>query len=163
MDVSLFALCFCVSSRNAARGRKLGLAVGKGVGLKKIERNNLQNSSPAPPCSSPSLTLTSKHLHSHSGYSSSGNATGSSLPFKKFKPFNGVPAGQLDTGICAGFAFDLALAPRASSAGEGVRGLENGCARPVDVAAGVPPVRGDAVVSGANWREEDEKERDIED
>jgi hypothetical protein len=44
------------------------------------------------------------------------------------------------------FAFGFNPVPRDTGFGVGDRGFEKGCAIPVDVAAGVPAVRGDAVV-----------------
>ena len=47
------------------------------------KREDIQNSSPiSSPAASSVFFCTSKHLHSHSGYSSSASATGSSLFLK---------------------------------------------------------------------------------
>lgn len=48
---------------------------------------------------------------------------------------SGVPAGQLDTGTAV-FDFGRRPTPKETSFGAGVRGVENGCAIPVDVAGG---------------------------
>lgn len=71
-------------------------------------------------------------VHSHSGYSSSGSATGSSLFFRKFKPLSGVPAAtELRT---RGAFFSAAGLPSFFAAG--VADSLKGCAADVDVAAG---------------------------
>jgi hypothetical protein len=65
----------------------------------RIDEGGLQNSSPAlSTLSSPSFFPVSRQCQSHSGYSSSGRAIGSSLPFRKFRPFSTVPAGVIETG-----------------------------------------------------------------
>jgi hypothetical protein len=95
--------------------------------IEDIGNGNVQNSSPSNDSSSSPFFSVSKHFQSHSGYSSSGNAKGSSLPFKKFKPFNTVPAGADDTGIFA-LLFGFTLVPSESTLTFGVSGVENGCA-----------------------------------
>lgn len=93
---------------------------------------NVQKRSPAAPASAFFSCLV-RISHSQLGYAESSIATGSSLFFKKFKPFNGVPAGiELFTIGCA-FSF-----AGASFWGDvaGVIGLDSGCAAEVDVAAG---------------------------
>ena len=63
---------------------------------------NLQNSSPKSSAESPSaFRITSRHDHSHSGYSSSFFATGSSFPLMKLRPWKTVPSGQLDRGAAS--------------------------------------------------------------
>jgi hypothetical protein len=89
-------------------------------------RKDSQNSSPA--LSTPSLPpflLVSRQCQSHSGYSSSGRATGSSLPFRKFRPFKSVPAGALETGSGV---LDLGRrwTPRETALGAGESGVEKG-------------------------------------
>lgn len=59
-------------------------------------------------------------------------------------PFRGVPARHEDTGKGT-FDFGRNPVPRETSFGEGVKGVENGCVVPVEVAAGGPAVRGDGV------------------
>lgn len=69
------------------------------------------------------------------------------MPLRKFNPLRGVPAGHEETGIGRLFVFGRRLFPREMAFGEGERGVEKGCAAPVDVAVGGPAVRGDAVAS----------------
>jgi hypothetical protein len=94
-----------------------------------------QNKSPWP---APSAVFSCRCsiVHNHSGYSSSGSATGSCLFFSKFSPFSGVPAGilLLTKGVTFFFAASVAW-PLSSGDGAGVRGSLRGCAAPVDVAA----------------------------
>lgn len=73
-----------------------------------------------------------------------------------------MPAGQLLSGTTFfSFPFKVPLKPGPSDTvfGAGDRGFENGCAIPVDVAAGVPSVRGDLVAEGSNWGREEVNER----
>ena len=72
-----------------------------------------------------------------------------------------MPAGQLDSGITI-LLFGFKLDPKETGFGVGERGFEKGCAMPVDVAAGVPAVRGDAVVEGSNWGRDEEIVRAME-
>ena len=71
-------------------------------------------------------------------------------------PFNGVPAGALLRGRDAAFGiiFGVDGIPGVL-AGDGVNGVENGCAAEVEVAAGG--------LSGRSRREVEEKGRKIED
>lgn len=97
----------------------------------------LQKRSPAAPASA-FFSCRSSIVHSQSGYSSSGIATGSPLSLRKFRPFSGVPAGtEL---LINGAAFFSAAAAAASffreAGAEGVMGALKGWAAEVDVAAG---------------------------
>jgi hypothetical protein len=94
------------------------------------ENSNVQNRSPAAPASAFFSCLV-RISHSQFGYSESSFATGSSLFFKKFRPFNGVPAGtELFT---VGWAFSFAGASfREAGAVAGSSGVAE-----VDVAPGV--------------------------
>lgn len=58
-----------------------------------------------------------------------------------------MPAAQLDSGITAGFALGFTFVPTEPGFAVADSGFENGCAMPVDVAAGA--------VSGRNWRRVD--------
>jgi hypothetical protein len=100
-------------------------------------KKHVQNKSPCPATPSPAVAGPCNIVHSHAGYSSSGNATGSCLFFSKFKPLSGVPAGilLLTRGVTFFFAASLAWALR-SPEGAGVSGALKGCAAEVDVAAG---------------------------
>lgn len=96
-------------------------------------RWDVQNKSP---CPAPSAVFSCRCsiVHNHSGYSSSGSATGSVLFFSKFKPFSGVPAGMLLFTSGATFFFTASVAwPFRSPEGFGVRGSLKGCAADVDV------------------------------
>jgi len=61
------------------------------------------------------------------------------------------------------FDFGRSPTPRETSFGAGVKGVEKGCAIPVDVAAGGPAVRGEAgvAVAGDNEGLKEEKVRVI--
>jgi hypothetical protein len=100
-----------------------------------VDDGDLQNSSPvlSMPSSLPFFPV-SRQCHSHSGYSSSGSATGSSLPLRKFNPFRDVPAGAIETGRGV-LGFGRKFTPRETALGAGERGVEKGCAALVDVAA----------------------------
>ena len=101
-----------------------------------MDEGDLQNSSPAPSTlSSLPFFSVSRQCHSHSGYSSSGSAIGSSLPFRKFRPFRTVPAGAIETGRGV-LSFGRRCTPRETALGAGERGVEKGCPALVDVAAG---------------------------
>jgi hypothetical protein len=95
-----------------------------------------QNKSPMP-APSTFFSWRIKIVHNHSGYSSSGSATGSCLFFSKFSPFSGVPAGMLlfTRGVTFFFAASVAW-PFRLAEGAGVRGSLKGWAADVDVAAG---------------------------
>jgi len=81
---------------------------------------NVQNKSPCPAASAP-FSCRVKTVHSHSGYSSSANATGSCLSFKKFKPLRGVPAGtELRTSGVAFFSAAAAASFFRAGGGAGV-------------------------------------------
>lgn len=82
---------------------------------------------------SPFSPALSNRPHSHSGYSSSSFATGPSLPFTYPRPFSTVPALTELRGAAASGAVVLALLGIGA-----VRGVENGCAAEVEVAAGGP-------------------------
>ena len=100
------------------------------------DNENVQNSSPA--LSSPSslpFSPASRQRQSHSGYSSSARAIGSSLPFRKFRPLRTEPAGDDETGSDV-LGFGRWLAPGEVALGAGERGVEKGCATLVDLAAG---------------------------
>jgi hypothetical protein len=97
---------------------------------------DLQNKSPIP-APSTFFSCLVKIVHNHSGYSSSGSATGSCLFFSKFNPFSGVPAAILlfTSGVTFFLAASVAWPFRLADA-DGVRGSLKGCAADVDVAAG---------------------------
>jgi hypothetical protein len=116
---------------------------------------NVQNKSPStdPASAAPSAPPFPffRIPHSQAGYSPSSKATGSFFPFTKFKPLSVVPAAtEL---LTVGAAFSALLgAWREEAEGEALKGVEKGCAAPVDVAAGGVceeevglPVRGEAV------------------
>ena len=74
-----------------------------------------------------------------------------------------VPAGHDETGIWTFLGLGCNPTPRETSLGVGERGVEKGCAMPVDVAAGVPSVRGEVVwaeAGGANNGRPDVIDRD---
>lgn len=100
------------------------------------KHNNSQNKSPIP---TPSLLFSCrlKIVHNHSGYSSSANATGSTLFFSKFSPLSGVPAAILlfTSGTTFFFAASVAWPLRLLD-GAGVSFSLNGWAADVEVAAG---------------------------
>jgi hypothetical protein len=60
---------------------------------------------------------------------------GSSLPFRKFRPFRAVPAGAIETGRGV-LGFGRRCRPRGTALEAGERGVEKGCPALVDVAAG---------------------------
>jgi hypothetical protein len=124
-------------------------------GRKEVVGQNIQNKSPStdPASAFPSAPFAFfKIPHNQAGYSPSSNATGSFFPFTKFKPLSVVPAAtELFT---VGAAFSALLgAWREAAEGDALKGVEKGCAAPVDVAAGGVceeelsglPVRGEAV------------------
>ena len=99
---------------------------------------DLENRSPSSTPAPESLLAEdcSRTVHNHGGYSLSSNATGSCFPLRKFNPLSGVPAttelftstGGVDVfGGPGRFCF---------LGGDDDRGVLNGCAAPVDVAAG---------------------------
>ena len=92
---------------------------------KYVMGRNIQNKSPAP--ASAFFSCRSNIVHSQLGYSSSANATGSCLSFKKFNPFSGWPAGILlfTSGATFFFAASAAVAFRSGLAA-GVNGSLNG-------------------------------------
>jgi hypothetical protein len=96
---------------------------------------NIQNRSPAP--ASAFFSCRSRIVHNQLGYSSSANATGSPLSFRKFRFFSGVPAVTLlfTSGVTFFFAASAACALRSGLAA-GVKGSLKGCAADVDVAVG---------------------------
>jgi hypothetical protein len=64
-----------------------------------------------------------------------------------------VPAGQLLSGTTNFEAFGFRFVPRETGFGVGERGVEKGCARPVDVAAGGVSRGGSCrVMEVLNWR-----------
>ena len=65
-----------------------------------------------------------KISHNQGGYSESSIATGSTLAFRKFSPFSGVPAGTEDKAM--GESFFVALGFRPWPMGEMVIGVVNG-------------------------------------
>lgn len=102
---------------------------------KEQRRGNVQNKSPSTDPASAALSppFFFKIPHSQVGYSESSKATGSFFPLIKFRPLSGVPAEtELFT---VGAAFCALGACSSAADGEGVKGVENGCAAPVDVAA----------------------------
>jgi hypothetical protein len=123
-------------------------------GRKEVVGQNIQNKSPStdPASAFPSAPFAFfKIPHNQAGYSPSSNATGSFFPFTKFKPLSVVPAAtELFT---VGAAFSALLgAWREAAEGDALKGVEKGCAAPVDEAAGGVceelsglPVRGEAV------------------
>jgi hypothetical protein len=95
-----------------------------------------QNKSPNPPASA-LFSCRDKIVHSHSGYSSSGSATGSCAFLRKLSPLSGVPAGTLLlTRGAAFFCAACAAAFAMAGSGDGVSGALKGCAADVEVAAG---------------------------
>lgn len=106
-----------------------------------VERCSIPNASPAAPSSVISPFLGPRSPQSHSGYSESSLATGPSWPLIYPRPLNGVPAGTL-LGGCVGplaVAFGVVLGDGGISGvleGDGVKGVENGCAAEVEVAGG---------------------------
>ena len=98
---------------------------------------NIQNKSPstapASAAPAPSPPFFFRIPHSQLGYSESSSATGSFFPFKKFNPFSGVPA--VTELFTVGACFSALGACNSAAEGEGVKGVEKGCAAPVDVAA----------------------------
>jgi hypothetical protein len=123
--------CFFDLAKNQRLAHIHIVKVQGGVNLK-----NVQNKSPIP---APSAVFSCRCniVHNHSGYSSSGRATGSCLFFSKFKPLSGMPAGMLLFTNGATFFFAASVAwPFRLPEAAGVRGSLNGCAADVDVAAG---------------------------
>jgi hypothetical protein len=67
-----------------------------------------------------------------------------------------VPSGALDTGSGVVLFAGVGSEVPPSGVGEGLRGVEKGCAAPVDVTVGGPLVRGDAgVAEGGVWASRD--------
>ena len=112
-----------------------------GHGIAVVEDCALPNASPAAPSSFRSPCLGPSSPQSQSGYSESSLATGTSWPLIYPNPLNGVPAGAL-LGGCAGpwdVALEVVFGDEGISGvfeGDGVKGVENGCAAEVEVAAG---------------------------
>lgn len=100
-----------------------------------MRKTNVQNKSPSTDAASAALSppFFFKIPHSHVGYSESSKATGSFFPLIKFKPFSGVPA--VTELFTVGAAFSALGLWSSAADGDGVKGVENGCAAPVDVAA----------------------------
>ena len=102
---------------------------------------SLPNASPATPSAFDAPCIGSRSPQSHSGYSESSFATGPSWPLMYPNPLNGVPAGTLLEG-CAGpleATLGVVLGDGCMPGvleGEGVKGVENGCAAEVEVAGG---------------------------
>lgn len=102
-------------------------------------QRDVQKRSPAP-AASPFFSCRSSTVHSHSGYSSSAIATGSSRSLRKLRPLRGVPAGTELRTSGDGFFSAAAAAAAASffnaAGGEGVIFSLKDCAAEVEVAAG---------------------------
>ena len=69
-----------------------------------------------------------------------------------------MPAGHIDSGS-TDFAFGFKSTPKDTGLAFEERGLEKGCAMPVEVVAGAPEVRGEVVVDGSWWGMDVEKVR----
>ena len=117
------------------KSKQSGKEVGKRGKGKRRNKKNIQNKSPST-LAAPSLLSAPfffKIPHNQVGYSPSSNATGSFFPLTKFNPFNGVPAAtEL---LTVGAAFSALGAWSSAAEGDELRGVEKGCAAPVDVAA----------------------------
>ena len=106
-----------------------------------VERCSLPNASPTNPSSFVLPCLGSRSPQSHSGYSESSFATGPSWPLIYPSPRNGVPAATLLGGRTGPLdaALGVVLGDEGISGvfeGDGVKGVENGCAAEVEVAGG---------------------------
>ena len=93
------------------------------------------------PASFISPFLGPRSSHSQSGYSESSLATGPSWPLIYPNPLNGVPAGTLLGGRAGPLNVDFGVVFGDEGipgvfAGDGVKGVENGCAAEVEVAGG---------------------------